>query len=52
MADHGQAPPRPTEGPHIKKIKKRVGPLTVQEVRWFYKKNSDTKYIPFSGKII
>uniref|UniRef100_A0A0N5BEZ6 DDHD domain-containing protein n=1 Tax=Strongyloides papillosus TaxID=174720 RepID=A0A0N5BEZ6_STREA len=49
MADHGQAPPRPTEGPHIKKIKKRVGPLTVQEVRWFYKKNSDTKYIPFSG---
>uniref|UniRef100_A0AAF5DQW1 DDHD domain-containing protein n=1 Tax=Strongyloides stercoralis TaxID=6248 RepID=A0AAF5DQW1_STRER len=49
MADSIQPPPRPIEGPHIKKKKKRVSPLTVQEVRWFYKKISDTKFIPFSG---
>ncbi|CEF70686.1 Phospholipase DDHD1 [Strongyloides ratti] len=49
MDDSLQPPPRPIEGPHIKKKKKRVGPLTVQEIRWFYKKNSETKYTPFSG---
>uniref|UniRef100_A0A0N5A0K5 DDHD domain-containing protein n=1 Tax=Parastrongyloides trichosuri TaxID=131310 RepID=A0A0N5A0K5_PARTI len=47
--DPSQAPPRPTEGPHIKKKKRRVTPLKVQEIRWFYKKTSDSKYIPFSG---
>uniref|UniRef100_A0A0K0DW07 DDHD domain-containing protein n=1 Tax=Strongyloides stercoralis TaxID=6248 RepID=A0A0K0DW07_STRER len=32
-----------------KNKKKKVSPLTVHEVRWFYKRNNETKWIPFKG---
>uniref|UniRef100_A0AC35TZQ4 DDHD domain-containing protein n=1 Tax=Rhabditophanes sp. KR3021 TaxID=114890 RepID=A0AC35TZQ4_9BILA len=31
------------------KIRKRVGPLNVTEVRWFYKKAAEYKFVPFKG---
>uniref|UniRef100_A0AC35TI67 DDHD domain-containing protein n=1 Tax=Rhabditophanes sp. KR3021 TaxID=114890 RepID=A0AC35TI67_9BILA len=45
-----EPPPRPTEGPQLhKRKKKRVGPLSVTEVRWMYKRGDEQKFIPFRG---
>lgn len=32
-----------------KNKKKKVSPLTIHEVRWFYKRSNETKWLPFKG---